>query len=317
MALSADTLHADLRTQVEAQVGTTWEPRLQGTDGRTDSSGILLCSPTLDFEEATTSPGDRVQIDGQTVGIVGVAGHELMLAAPVTDGLEDQVFLVETQVAVDFGAGGADPTLQALAAAVVEEITGYGKAAVETDTLGVSTNTLLSPGTYTGVGTAASTGGLSGLSGSRLAAAIKAHLEGLLGTLDFAAGRGNESIDAIAEALVAEIADHARITATTTDTGTVPAGGGPVSGSGSGTGIIDSLDADRLHADLKTAILQKTPQADLSGRPDRVLKALAVAVVDHLQASAQVAVTVELDITAPPAGGPAAGSGEETDGPVS
>jgi len=224
----------------------------------------------------------------------------------------------------DLESGGGDKTIQAIARCVVSEIADHATANVTTESEGVCSNVPgppPAPGPYTGTGSLAEGGTISGLSSSRLKAAIKSEIENLLSGVDWSKGGSDECVEAVSEAICAEVQDYGKVTVTTTETGTVPAGGGPVSGSGTGIGTVVGLSASRLKSAIKSNIESKIGEGiDFSkGDADANIGALATGVVNHIHDNAQVAVTTDLStIICPPSGGsPAATQAMDPDADVS
>jgi len=222
-------------------------------------------------------------------------------------------------------AGGGDKCIQAIANSVVAEIADNATASVTTESQGQCGNLPgppPTPGPYTGTGSRTAGGSISGLSSARLKSAIKSEIESLLSGVDWAAGNSDECVESISEAICSEVMDNGKVTVTTTETGTVPAGGGPVSGSGTGVGSIVDLSATRLRDAFKTKITDKVGAENVDftqGGAEGNLLALAKGVVDHIHDNAEVAVTTDLStITCPPAGGaPTATSASDPDADVS
>ena len=204
-------------------------------------------------------------------------------------------------------AGGAGEAIQAIATAIVDEIADNGTASVTTSSTGTCGNIPgppPAPGPYAGAGSLTDGGTISGLSSSRLKTAIQDEVEALLDDIDWAEN-GDEITEAVAEAIVDEVEDNGKVAATTTETGTVPAGGGAVSGSGVGTGTVTSLSASGLHSAIKTKISSKVGTGvDFTvGDVDDTILALATGVVGHIHDNASVSVSTDLStIICPPAG---------------
>ena len=218
----------------------------------------------------------------------------------------------------DFGAGGSDGTIGAIAEAVVSHVTGNGKANVTCSSSGSCSNTLTTPGAYVGTGTASSAGNVSGLSGSTLQGLIKSNIAALLDE-EWAAGNSDATSGAIATAIVDEVQNNGKITVTTTDSGFVPAGGGPVTGAGTGMGVIDSLDSSRLHSAFKSELAGAITGTNFTkGNADASLQALAEAIVEHVHANADVTVVTDLasGVTCPSTGGAGGGNAPEADGAI-
>ena len=220
----------------------------------------------------------------------------------------------------DMEAGQADVAIEAVAIAVCAEIASNGTGAVTTDSSGTCGNLPgppPTPGPYAGTGSASAAGSISGLSSSGLTSAIKAQIESLLSGVDWTKGSQDKPVEAMAEAIVEEIHSNGKITVTTAETGVVAAGGGPVTGSGTGVGTVVGLSASGLHTAIKSKLTSKlgaeNVNFDVAGVDDQIL-AIATGVVNHVHAAAIVTVATDLStITCPPTGGsPTATSADST-----
>ena len=224
----------------------------------------------------------------------------------------------------NLSAGQGDKAIQAQAYAVVDEIANNATADITTTSSGTCTNKITGggpvPGAYSGTGTLNDGGTISGLSSVRLKSAIKSNVESLVSGFSWAAGNSDATVEAIAEAIVEEVEGYGKVTVTTSESGSVAAGGGPVSGNGTGTGSITSLNATRLRDSFKTKIAAKTGAAvdwD-AGAADASLMALATGVVDHIHGNAEVACVTDLSgVTCPPPGGAGSGTAQDSAADIS
>ena len=227
----------------------------------------------------------------------------------------------------DFEAGGGRGRIRDLAEVFVAELQG---ATVRVDLVSTGTSTNLpgpppTPGAYTGSGSVSSGGEIEGFSASSMATKLKDRWDINEPDEDrIEPEETRDTVNSIIDLLCDEVAEevgHARCTASTSDTGLAPAGGGKVSGgTGTGFGTLDSMDADRFKESLEEAITDQIGEDRVDfdiAMSGAILGALTSAFVHYVHTHAQVTITTTLDVDCLPSGGAASGTGEETAGDLS
>jgi len=231
-----------------------------------------------------------------------------------------------TDAAPVFTDGGSDAQLEDLAKVIVAHVI-TGTVNIDVVSSGVCANTATSPGAYAGTGTATAAGSIEGLSASTLATAIKGEwdTESLGDETNANRILAEKTADAIAAAVVEELEDNGHVTVTTTDASTRPvvAGGGAVTGAGTGTGRIVSITGSSLKGKIKAEMITAhgSDDTDFSGDTslaDKCIEGLANGIVKHILDDARVAVSTDLSpVICPPTGGAASATCTDDDAAIS
>ena len=213
-------------------------------------------------------------------------------------------------------AAGGRESIMAVASAVVDDLK-RATASLSFATTGTCSNTTQNPGTFNGSISASSVGEISGMDADTLKQDIKDNIESALSGVNFTAGNADDTVEAVAEAIVEEIEDQGKISlSSTTVSGSVVAGGGKPTGTITATCDIDSLSATRLRTAFKTKIDEKIDEdvEFVRSGVDELLLALAEGIIDHIHNNADVNVSTDFSgVTCPPSGGTHTGDGVSED----